>query len=328
MKVAATAARIEACDVEEYAALVRPWDVRLNQLSSGDYHNVLQGVSTPGMVIYEERWSRSTEARGASPEGYVMFGTNVTWQGTQVEWCGGVLDDSLIACAPPGADVDFKTPDRNQHVVVLVQPGLLAQAVGQTRVDELLHRRHVVTAGSDGRRLIGTIRGVVREYSGRPGLLGDAFAVRSTESRLLSTLSRCISGGSEDGGSDGIPAQRRLVRRAIELADSRTARVTALELAVAVGVSQRTLETAFRQVLGTTPGSYLRLHRLNSAHRDLAHADPATATVTRIAQSWGFHHPSRFSAAHRRHFGETPSQTLSRPLLRSDTCPLGALVPV
>jgi AraC-like DNA-binding protein len=70
--------------------------------------------------------------------------------------------------------------------------------------------------------------------------------------------------------------------------------------AVAVGVNQRTLEYAFREVLGTTLASYLRLHRMNNAHQDLEVADPNSSTVTEIATKWGFLNPGRFSVAHRK----------------------------
>ena len=88
--------------------------------------------------------------------------------------------------------------------------------------------------------------------------------------------------------------------------------VTVQDMAVAVGVSQRTLEYAFRDIMQTTPAAYLRIHRLNTAHRELVSADPAASTVTAVAQKWGFGHPGRFSLAHRRLFGELPSRTLSR----------------
>jgi transcriptional regulator GlxA family with amidase domain len=102
------------------------------------------------------------------------------------------------------------------------------------------------------------------------------------------------------------------VRDAISYVKNMTGPVTVQELAVAVRVSQRTLEYAFRDVMETTPASYLRMHRLNAVHRDLVKTGPGEATVSAIAQKWGFNHPGRFSLAHRQLFGEVPSRTLSR----------------
>jgi len=81
---------------------------------------------------------------------------------------------------------------------------------------------------------------------------------------------------------------------------------------MAVGVSQRTLNYAFQNVLDTTPHSFLQIRRLNAVHRELAAADPKESTVTRIALKWGFGHAGRFSMLHRKLFDETPSEVLQR----------------
>jgi transcriptional regulator GlxA family with amidase domain len=47
-------------------------------------------------------------------------------------------------------------------------------------------------------------------------------------------------------------------------------------------------------------------------HDALREADPATATVARIALDHGFAHPGRFAAAYSGRFGEPPGATLRR----------------
>jgi AraC-like DNA-binding protein len=50
--------------------------------------------------------------------------------------------------------------------------------------------------------------------------------------------------------------------------------------------------------------------RLRHAHRDLRSADPTHHTVAAIAHRWGFTNLSRFAAAHKRMYGQTPLQLL------------------
>jgi excisionase family DNA binding protein len=129
---------IESFDVVEHAELVGPWDVRLNQLSSGNFHSTLRAVTTPGMMIYEERWRRKAVVSGGTPEGYVMLGTNVAWRRSRIDWCGETVNDRHFACAMPGSEIDFKTPDRSHDVVVLVKPEILATAIGSQAVELLV----------------------------------------------------------------------------------------------------------------------------------------------------------------------------------------------
>ena len=52
---------------------------------------------------------------------------------------------------------------------------------------------------------------------------------------------------------------------------------------------------------------------MNLARKALTAADPATATVTAIANDQGFGELGRFAVNYRRLFGEPPSATLRRP---------------
>jgi AraC-like DNA-binding protein len=87
---------------------------------------------------------------------------------------------------------------------------------------------------------------------------------------------------------------------------------TIAELAAAVTVSARSLHSAFRDLTNTTPMSYLQRLRLERAHKDLLAANPRDTTVSQVAQSWGFLHLSRFAAAYRLRFGESPVETLRK----------------
>jgi len=85
------------------------------------------------------------------------------------------------------------------------------------------------------------------------------------------------------------------------------------ELALASGMPRRSLERAFRTVVGMSPAEYVRHRALAEARRLLLEpSSPGDKAVTRVAAACGFWHLGRFAAYYRRAFGETPSQTLKR----------------
>jgi AraC family ethanolamine operon transcriptional activator len=84
------------------------------------------------------------------------------------------------------------------------------------------------------------------------------------------------------------------------------------DLCRAVGVSERTLEYAFREILGLSPVAYLIRFRLHRARQSLLRGMPGSTTVSAIALRWGFWHFGEFSRAYRSCFGELPSDTLRR----------------
>jgi AraC-like DNA-binding protein len=85
-----------------------------------------------------------------------------------------------------------------------------------------------------------------------------------------------------------------------------------LELSQVAGVSLRQLQQAFKAYTGMTPTHWLRLRRLNSAHRELLKRSPTETTVAEVAMQWSFWHLGRFSSSYRALFQELPSETLKR----------------
>jgi AraC-like DNA-binding protein len=112
-----------------------------------------------------------------------------------------------------------------------------------------------------------------------------------------------------DPGSTRLP--RDLVRALAWLRGHLHDAVRLESLARVAGVAPRTLETHFKEFLGTTPLGWVRQTRLVHARRALL--DPmGSASVTQVAMDSGFTQLGRFAAQYRLQFGEVPSQTLRR----------------
>jgi AraC-like DNA-binding protein len=114
-------------------------------------------------------------------------------------------------------------------------------------------------------------------------------------------------------------AQDRIVTIAEDYALHRAGeRLHVSDLCRTAEVSERTLECAFKEVMGLSPMAYLirlRLHRVRAA---LLAAEPGSTRVSVEALRWGFWHFGEFSRAYRRCFGELPSDTLRRQPVSSD----------
>lgn len=94
--------------------------------------------------------------------------------------------------------------------------------------------------------------------------------------------------------------------------------LTITDVCQAMKTSERTLHSAFRERLGTTPMLHLKALRLQAARRELLRGVPGTR-ITDVALNWGFLHFGWFSHDYRQRFGETPSCTLRGAVRR----PLG-----
>jgi AraC-like DNA-binding protein len=84
------------------------------------------------------------------------------------------------------------------------------------------------------------------------------------------------------------------------------------DLCRATGKGARTLQRCFNEYFDMTITGYLKMVRLNAAHRALSSARPDEKTVASIALSTGFAHLGRFSVEYKNHFGKSARETLSQ----------------
>jgi len=145
----------------------------------------------------------------------------------------------------------------------------------------------------------------------KPEIIAHPEVARAVEQELLRVLIHCLSA---DAALENLSTRRQDARIIAKFEDALIAyiesQVSMSQLAAAVGVPERTLKRCCAQILGTSPSRYLRLRRLNLVRSELRRADPATASVTEIAQRFQFSEPKRFAGAYRRLFGELPATTL------------------
>ncbi|BBY61904.1 AraC family transcriptional regulator [Mycolicibacterium helvum] len=149
--------------------------------------------------------------------------------------------------------------------------------------------------------------------------------IMATNPLVVDPFAELLMGGlllaAEHAYSDRLRAPARLlprsVRAAVDYIEAHAAEpLTVAGVAHSVGVSVRTLQVSFREVLGTSPMRYVRTVRLRGARRQLLASDHHDMSVTDIAHSWGFLHVGRFAGDYRTEFGVSPSDDLrsqSRP---------------
>lgn len=136
------------------------------------------------------------------------------------------------------------------------------------------------------------------------------------EERIVQTVTNLLDAGfilPVEGGYRN-PPEHRLVQEALKLTDrmQNLQELNVGQLAERLGVSERTMYYAFSNQLGISPYQYMLLRRLSQIRTRLLKEEKRPGIITRVATEAGFDHFGRMSKMYRRHFGETPTQTLRR----------------
>jgi len=150
-----------------------------------------------------------------------------------------------------------------------------------------------------------------------PEILKLPEVVRALENELVHVMVRCLAAGADVETTSGGRRHDAIMGRFEEFLAAHPQRPLYLtEICAGIGVAERTLRAACEEHLGMGPIRYLTLRRMQLVRRALLGADANKTSVTRIVTDHGFWELGRFSVAYRTLFGESPSETLRRPVER------------
>ncbi len=228
--------------------------------------------------------------------------------------------DRLLACGP-GVEVEFVVSAGYESVVLLLPCDELRMELRRRRREDELPLPNGVellqSNPSAARELYGLVRYLVDQAARQP----DVFELPQTQAvaqtQILESLLAALE--STDNVEPVSQDRTRLARsRVVQVAENYALAHAADKLSIgdlceAAGVSERTLQYAFKELMGMRPIAYLNRFRLHQVRRSLRAANHASTTVTREALLWGFWHFGDFSRAYKDCFGELPSDTLRRP---------------
>jgi AraC-like DNA-binding protein len=278
---------------------------------------------TDSMVLYQAtnlRVRAHTELHSGLLA-YVVFGPRAkgTLNGLPVR-------PNLMLSAESGIRVEFVAEAGYESVSVLLSPALLvSHLTGRQRRDnlraphgiEVFHTKEV-----HARALFDWGKRLAKTAARHPELFNDRKeTILAAQTELLEMLLAAL-----DATTSPRPTPRdrtrqnysRIIKRAEDYAlahvGDRLYDVT--DLCVASGVSERTLQHAFQNVMGMSPIAYLTRLRLHRVRKALQMATHGSTTVSAQALKWGFWHFGDFSRAYKNCFGELPSETLRHPRAR------------
>lgn len=284
------------------------------RIHAGDFRGALLERSNGAVSVLYERWSCALRVRCARPRSYVAF--CVPRGDAPTNWCGIALQPGSIL--EVARDWEISSRGCLELFSFAVERGRLERAeaslAGGSAEPRPLgnHAIQMPDAAGVANRLRHRLARALASHSFASG------ALRGLEADLVEIAARLRSGWRAGAEPESGSRRRHAVRRVEEYLEAHAQTQPSLaELCAIAGVSERTLEYAFREQIGVTPGRYLRLRRLNAVRRELRDAEPLSLRVTEVAMRFGFWELGRFASEYRALFGERPSETIASRMRRS-----------
>ena len=303
-----------------HEAATVPWDTLVTPLSRGPYKHAITFLTSPGLILYRERFWCRTRIQGLSPPGMFAFAVPLQVRRT-ARWWGAQLDETgLPAMMPGGIHADLS--EGHQHLAALIDLRLLRDSIPADLMDAIVSscRQHMLPISCN---TLGCLRAMLNALlastQADPQALHHPHAIRSMQEDLLAVFRQSLMLPTSSPRRVGRAIRQGGLKRAVEfLRSTDSSSITIADLCAVAQVTQRTLEYAFRENFGMSPLGFLHLRRYHAARRDLLAADAKTVTVGEIAQKNGFYQMGRFAVRYKALFNDSPSQTLERPPEKGD----------
>ena len=300
-------------DFDAFTHAIRAWDLDFRQLDSGPLQADILQFGVGSSLLAHARFSRRFDQRGAAPPDLWTFAI-FTENSTPIVWHDNKIDNSYIVIYKPGSEIDCVSSP-GFEVFTLSCPEKLLNRIAQFRglpeVQKLVKGvDHLQVSAKDLSATRSLIRKMILEVE-QPELLGN-MALLIFEDEIFGQILSILS-NSQPVQNASSQSRRQAIRKIKNfLAAHPREPVPVSRLCSIGGVSERTLQYAFREHYGVTPKTYLNNYRLNGIRRELWKSDPDSTRINDIASLWGFWHMGQFAADYRKLFGELPSETLKK----------------
>ncbi len=207
----------------------------------------------------------------------------------------GVMDDQRA--------YNFIHNDRIQFFDLSLKEG--ADPVLRSRLAQSVNKSYIDT----GKKIARLLWHIIDSYGNRAPLSCEQSAriERQITEALLQMTER-----QEAREPDFTPSEQVALTIRKQIFNHMDGHFTTASLARQHGISERSLQNAFKSLFGFTPNQFIRLLKLNLVHHELVQSDPGRANVSRVAQKWGFSHLGRFASQYAELFGEAPSISLKK----------------
>jgi AraC-like DNA-binding protein len=226
---------------------------------------------------------------------------------------GQRLENGSILILEPGADFCITATGAHRWSSIFIPFDSLSTI--NFPATKTGHSHRLLLPSGAGENLQSLVENLGAIFRNAPKALRSTSALRKARLKISEAISKALTSNCNANKSSGRPqlARPHILQTVLSVIEEHSEEhLSVYRLSNIVGVSERTLRTAFEEYFGVGPTKYLKIRMLHEARKALKTADPFATSVTDIAVRLGIWEFGRFSHDYKALFGELPSQTLRK----------------
>lgn len=288
-------------NLEQFIHEIQHWDLDFRLLDTGGFQGYIKQVVSRDVLVSYARFQRGLDQTGATPSGYRTFvilgkACNGFW------WRGHQVTNNDLLVFPPSNELRSVSHKDFEVFTISLRSAHFDQLVNNLGLGSHPDKiREVIQMEPQTIQGLRELAGIIVSESDRQASLAAA--------QVLAEKLAVYTSKNSAGRKSFLRKRDLAINRVVEYVRNVPAPASELtRLCHIAGVSERTLQYAFKERYGIPPNVFVKRWNLNSARRLLLQAGPAT--VNDIATSLGFSHQGHFTVDYRKLFAELPSTTL------------------
>lgn len=294
-------------DVDLLRESVLKWNLEVFPLEVAELkYNITQAL-TPQFLIGEGNFSCKTEQRGATPPGFRTFvipandAVNYCWRGRN-------LNGNHLSLFPLNGELHSVSNQTFHVFTVSFHHNLVDNAcktLGSIKLEEAIKTENVWRInGSTMQKMRVFAAAIIRQ-------LAHGESITRLQQELLLEILLAVRNSEEARPKVELIQKHNMLKRATDWMRLHVIEPQPLsKFYNEMGMSERAIQTAFKDQFGLTLKSYYKNYRLSKVRHALKLAD--SRSVSEIAAHYGYWHMGQFSKDYKKLFGELPTHTLKR----------------
>lgn len=286
---------------------------RIFQLGSGRFAAQRTSIDLDGLQLFHTKESLQTMCRVGLSNKYLCIAVYLSAH-SRIRFDGSEIEAPCVVIAPAesthiregcGVEVLTLLADRNHFIA----DAAVLTGSAEERIDTLLSENSHSTPLSPPFMLL--CRSLIQDQRNHPAYFENPLYRKQQKMEFMIQLFQNLSPDNPLEVMTHRSVYKELVAQACELITFAPNKVFTLQdISSHMGTSERTLQYAFKNVVGISPIKFAKLHRLQRARKLLEGASPNQESVKNVALKMGFNDFGHFSADYKKYFGELPSATL------------------
>lgn len=310
---------VEFSDIEIFSSVTSGWDIDFRLLEAGPFKaDLLQFVSRE-FHFASTGMNRKVDQQGASPESFWTFAVLMTPL-SEFQWHGACVGMNEIMVYKPFSEINTISKNPFRVLIYSVPEERLERLcddLGYDSVLNILRSTDKVKCNPSDVNIFRQELFKIDTFFRAAYINGsdNKIGLSENESGVLEALIRCLVNSRCSTKTKQKKLKDHALRQVlacIEMQLGETLTVTGL--CQVAGVSDRTVQQAFKEHYGISPKTYIKTLRLNHLHRQLAKMRPEKVSISKLASQYGFWHMGQLARDYRALFGELPSETLHKKL--------------